>query len=404
MLKYLRGWLEAEIRGASPERCLNSLTAGNIPFWKLERQDEFTLRLRLYRSDWERARTEITRSLCVGRILRGRGFYRTFRGLKKRPVLLFGLILVLILAYLAQNVVWFVCVEGNERIPTSRILQILEEEGVRFGAWGPDLDSQFLKDRMLNRIPELRWLAVNLQGCIARVPVSERGETEPIAQNEGVANVVAARDGVLTELRVLNGLAVKEAGDAVREGDLLVSGLIECPTHTQATRAAAEVFADTRRRVRLIIPDTYGEKTYTGREMVCKTIIFQSFRRKISGNSSIFGTSCDRITKTEPLTLPGGYSLPLALETVTLREYRLTPKALTPEEKEEILRSRAQTRVRRELIAGTIRSADYTIKQEHGICVCTAEMSCSELISRTVPILLLGEDETYGENHQRGTD
>ena len=58
----------------------------------------------------------------------------------------------------------------------------------------------------------------------------------------------------------------------------------------------------------------------------------------------------------------------------------------------------------RELIAGTIRSADYTIKQEHGISVCTAEMSCSELISRTVPILLLGEDEINGENHQRGTN
>ena len=215
MLKYLRGWLELEIRGASPELCLNRFAAGDIPFWRPERVDPFTLRLRIYEAHRQRAEREISRSLCVSTVVRRSGFRRSFRGLKKRPFLLAGLAISLALACLAQNLVWFVRVEGNVRIPTERILRALAEEGVRFGAWGPALDSAYLKDRMLNRIPELRWLAVNRQGCIALVPLSERPETEPRREESGVANVVAARDGVLTELRVFNGLAVKAPGDAV---------------------------------------------------------------------------------------------------------------------------------------------------------------------------------------------
>ena len=404
MLKYLRGWIEAEITGAFPDQCLNRLAAKGVPFWHIRHIDEFSIRLRLYRSQWERAEREITKSLCVGKILRESGFSHSFYGLKKRPVLLIGMALSVTLACLSQNFVWFVRVEGNEKVPAAQILQIIGEEGVRFGAWGPDINSQSLKNRMLNRLPALRWLCVNRSGCIATVLLAERTETVPKEEESGVANVVAARDGVVTELRVLNGFAAVEPGDAVREGSLLVSGLADWTTHTQATRASAEVFADTLRTVRLKIPDKYGEKTYTGRVEVCRTLIFQRFRRKISGNSSIFGSSCDKIAETELLTLPGGFPLPIALETVTLREYTVTEKALTSEEAEEILRARAETRVRSELIAGLIRSTEITIRREAEAFQCRAEMSCNELISRTVPILLPGEEETNGENHQRGAD
>ena len=186
MLKYLRGWVELEIRGAAPELCLNRFAAGDIPFWRSDRIDPFTLRLRIYEAHRQRAEREISRSLCVSTVVRRSGFRRSFRGLRNRPFLLVSLAISLTLACLAQNMVWFVRVEGNVRIPTERILRALAEEGVRFGAWGPALDSAYLKDRMLNRIPELRWLAVNRQGCIALVPLSERPETEPRREESGI--------------------------------------------------------------------------------------------------------------------------------------------------------------------------------------------------------------------------
>ena len=104
------------------------------------------------------------------------------------------------------------------------------------------------------------------------------------------------------------------------------------------------------------------------------------------------------------LTLPGGFFLPIALETVTLCEYTVTQKALTSEEAEELLRSRAESAVQTELVAGMIRSTSMITEQADGVFQGRADLNCNELISRTVPVLLFGEDETNGKNHKRGAD
>ena len=179
MIRRLRGSLELELRGVSLERCLNRWVQAEIPFWDLQRQDELIARCRIYESDLDAARREAARAqtgLCV---LSCAGLPRLMRQLLRRPVLLVGVVLALITVLLLQNFVWFVRVQGNETVTTERILQALSEEGVRFGAWGPDLDSEDLKNRMLNRIPELRWLAVNREGGLVTVLTAERKQERP---------------------------------------------------------------------------------------------------------------------------------------------------------------------------------------------------------------------------------
>ena len=115
--------------------------------------------------------------------------------------------------------------------------------------------------------------------------------------------------------------------------------------------------------------------------------------------------SCDKMIKTTPLTLPGGFVLPVSVETATLREYTLTQVPLSQSEAEALLDRRARLRIQGELTAGEIRSVTATITKERGSFLYRGELYCRELISRTEPVLLFGEDETTnGENHQRGAD
>lgn len=405
MLRTLRGFLEIEIEGAEPELCLNRLTRKDIPFWKLRRTDAFRFECRIYQKHWLAAKKEITSALCTVQVLRTLGLPHALRGLRKRPILIAGMLLAFLLSYLAQYRVWFVSVEGAKDIPPDLIRRTIAEEGVRFGAWGPELDTQYLKNRMLNRIPELRWLAVNREGGIAHVLVSERDPKLPRMDMNLVTDVIASTDGIITGMSVLNGFPAVKVGDAVTAGELLVSGTQEWTTHIQATRAIAEVEAMTLHKIRLNMPSVSFQRVYTGREAVCRTLIFKRFRIKISGNSSIFGTMCDKMIETIPLRLPGGFELPISLETAILREYSLVPMEIGACEAEAELRSAARESVQRNLIAGTVETEEIQIQRTEALFCCEATLNCRELISRTVAAdPLFGEDVEYGQNHQRGTD
>lgn len=404
MLRFLRERLDLRIRGAAPERCLNRWTQADIPFRDLRREGDLSFRCRICGRDLARARREAARAQCELELLGSRGLPVLLRRLRARPVLSLGVPAAVALVLWLQGFVWFLQVEGNRELPRERILHALAEEGVAFGSWGPDVNSEALKHRMLNRIPELRWMAVNREGGVLHVLVAEREPEEPPAEPKGPASITAVRPGLIRELSVIRGFAAVEPGDRVETGQLLISGQAEWTTHIQLTRARGEVYADTFREKSLMAPETVLEKVYTGRVEQCRTIIFQRKRRKISGNSGIFGTMCDRMVKTSPWILPGGLELPIAVETMTLREYRLRQVPLSREAAETLLDREALRLTEGELVAGRVLTGSTAIQKKENSYRCSAAFNCLEQIGVTRPLELYGEDEDYGEAHQRGAD
>ncbi|MBO4418309.1 MAG: sporulation protein YqfD [Oscillospiraceae bacterium] len=396
MLRYLRGTASIEVTGASAALCLNRWTAADLPFWELETKSELVFRCRINLWQLEEIRREASRAWCDVCVLDRFGLPVVLGRLRSRPVLTAGLALVVLLAFFLQSFVWFLRVEGNDRVTDEEILRALWEEGVRFGTRGAAIDSEDLKNRMLNRIPALRWLAVNREGGVVTVQVAERQREEPPLETGGVAHIVAARPGIIREISVINGFSDRKPGEAVLEGDILISGIAAWTTHVQATRARGEVYADTLRVSELVCPASARKKVYTGRRETCVTVIFQRKRRKISGNSSIFGTNCDRMIKASVWTLPGGYALPLTVETETLLEYTLAPLALSQEQAEAMLGEESLRQTRGEMSAGRIEGGSAAIHKTQDSYHCRGVWNCLELISRTVPAELFGEDEVNG--------
>ncbi len=393
-----------EITGACPARCFNRWASSNLSVWHTVRRSEMVYTCQALAIELRELQREAARAQCEIRVLDRRGLPLLLRQLRHRPVLLYGLPLVVLLSLVLQNFVWFIRLEGNRSIPDAKILQALWSDGLRFGAWAPGLDSDQINSKLLNEIPELKWLTVNHSGGLVTVECAERERPEPFLETEGPADLIATRPGLIREIHVINGFAAVAAGDTVKAGDLLISGVMEWTTHVQATRAAGEVYAATLRSSELVCPSQYVEKRYTGRQTRCVTLIFQRIRRKISGNSSIFGTSCDRMIETINWTLPGGYELPVALEVETMREYRLLPAELPARAASEQLNLEAERLTSLALTAGTIESTKTVIQKTKDSYHCRASMNCVELISKTVPAELTREDDDYGEADQRGAD
>lgn len=401
---FLRGYAIVELMGAEPERCLNRFAQRGIAFWNVEKPDELHLRCRVLLRDAAAAEQAAMRELCSLECVKQCGFRAVFYGVLGRPVLVAGLVLAVALTLFLQNYVWFLQVQGNETVPARQILRELEALGVHFGTKGADIDSQMLKNQMLNRIPALQWLAVNRSGGLVTVLVSEREPDAVSRDRRTAANVVAKCDGVITSMSVLNGFAQVQSGDAVLAGQLLVSGVATWQTHTQVTRAMAEIYAMTLHDRQVTIPAEYTQKVYTGREHRHVTLILGRKRINLSGNSGIFSGTCDKMIDSRVLTLPGGYAFPLTVETEIVREYVPQPQKLPQSVAQTLLTEYIRSSVSRSMVAGTILQEDYRLTKAAGGYVLSAALCCEEMISRTEPLPLMGEDGEIGTDDQRGAN
>ncbi len=402
MTHFLRGYRGLRITGAEPVRCLNRFAEQALAFWRVRQPDPLHLELRIYPKDYSKAEQAALRAMCTVEPLDEGGLPSLIRPLKKRRILLIGVLLSALLALFLQNFIWVVRIEGNKTIPEQTIRHALTEEGVGFGSWGPGISGPLLRMRMQLRLPTIDWMAANRSGGVLTVIVEERQNADTAPKENGPANIVASRAGIIRSVSTLGGTAAVEVGDAVLTGQLLISGITTWESGSQLTRACGEVYALTCRQITVKMPQQRLEKQETGRTEHALYLIFGRNRRKIFGNSSISHTGCDKIVNREVCTLPGGDFLPLILEQVEYREYEIREAPIDERTAREALERFAVRTVRSQMIAGRVLQTHFELTKEQGCYVLRGELSCEEMISKTVPISILGEDEANGEIHQRG--
>lgn len=385
LIRYLRGSVRFRLTGAAPEQCLNALAAARLEFWDIEREDALHLSLSVPAREAERLQELALRCLCTAEVTERSGLRAQFGGLLRRPVLLLGLLAAAVATFVLQEFVWTIEVEGNDRLPAGQIVQALEELGIAPGTWGPSIDSPETRNRMLLRMPELAWLAVNRSGGRVQVLVTERQQPPDTRAPYAVANVVAARDGVLTEVSVTEGMRLCAVGDTVRQGQLLVSGYEDYGLFIRPVCASAEIYARTWHTGTVVTPAERLEKRYTGREWKQVTLIVGKKRIKLWGNSSISQQDCDKMI-VEKAVRTSGYAYPLRLETAILREYVLEPAPAPQVQTEKLLQEAWRRAVQAQMLAGRIDATQESLLMQGGLCILQAQSDCTELISRTLPL------------------
>ena len=121
------------------------------------------------------------------------GFAFAFWDLRKRPVFLLTVFLLLGLTWLLPSRVLFVEVEGNSRVESRAILEQAAQCGIGFWASRWEVRSEKTKNALLEALPELQWAGVNTRGCVAVISVRERPEEAQVDRQGTVSAVTAAQ-------------------------------------------------------------------------------------------------------------------------------------------------------------------------------------------------------------------
>lgn len=393
LVNRLRGQVRVRAECAFPERVLNLCGAQDLAFWDLRWESPTAFTCCLSRKDWRRLRQAGRNLDCAFDLVGREGAPYFLLRFRHRQALLIGLVSCALGLFLGSFFIWDFQVEGNETVPTERILRALEKNGVKRGTFGLSLNGEDIRNHVLLDVPELSWIGVNVSGCRAEVQVRERVPPPVLIDRRQPCNLVARRAGLVKKIQTINGVGCVVPGSAVTEGQILISGVED--TDTVGARVLAgmgKVEARTWYNLTASMPLTAPERRYTGKEKTGVSLIFGSRRIKFFSNSSIEGAEYDKITKRFSLSL---LSIPLPVTVVTevWRFYEAVPAPQSAAKLEKTAEAFLSAQLH-EMVDpyGEVKSTLCSVRQKGDTLSVTLSAECLEEIGKTAP--LYTEEET----------
>ena len=323
----LQGGVRLRMESAFPERILNLMSARALRFWDLHYESETEFSCTLSETDAAQLRALVVRwgGSCETVAVQGTPFF--LRRFRRRHALLISLCLAAVLLLWGSFFIWEFEVEGDSPYSREQILRVLAEEGVRLGTYGRSIDSELLRNRVLLRLTELSWISVRVSGCKAHVQVRSRVHAPELIEDLPPQNLVARREGLITQVAAQGGKAVVQRGSTVEKGDLLISGFVDYEGSAAASLpAAGRVEARTWYTLTCSLPRTSAEKKATGKHSYALSLVFGTHRIKIFGGTGIHGGECDTIINRKHWYL---FSLPLPIVSVWEKHSAYEPEEHT---------------------------------------------------------------------------
>lgn len=395
MWESMSGTLMLEITSADVPGLLNILNREKIKLHAVSYCSDLVITVKLAQAHYNKL-LEITEKHGASvKIQQKKGLCWTVMSLMKRPVLVTLAVFILLLSAFLSSRVFFIQVDGNKTIPVNLILESAEACGIRFGTSRRQIRSELVKNALLEKIPQLQWIGVNTQGCTAIISVREKTPAEQEHENKrGVCSIVAARDGVIQNCTVYKGNPLCTVGQAVKAGQTLVSGYIDCGIVTKTTKADAEIRALTFRELTFVTPKATLEKERVVQQKTDYAIILGKKLIKLTKDSGNLGVTCGKIYEENYLQLPAGFTLPIALVKQTSYYYEEIKSTAASADTNKWLNSFAQAYLQKKMIAGEIISAQTEMIDSQDVYRLKGQYACVEMIGQIKYEQMLGTGDT----------
>jgi len=390
------GMITVEIISADAVGILTKINQINVVLSNVVSIDELTICADVARKDYKKIHALVKDRNDQIKITQKKGIYWTVKGLLRRPVLLVGILIPILLSAVLPRYILFFEVEGNAEVSKQRIIEEAAKCGIDFGTLRRSLRSEQMKNALLESIPQLQWAGINTYGCRAVISVREKTAAEDETLDHSVCSIVAARDGVIRECTVQQGNSVCRVGQAVKSGQVLVSGYTDCGFMIKATHAKAEIYADTIRELLAVSPGAVSQRGEITGSKTKYSFVFGKNMINLYKDSGIWDTSCVKIYEQKNMTLPGGFQLPIGIIQETWVIYN-TELAEPPVQDDLYwMETAARDYLFSQMIAGQIIEKTQSLQIMDGRCVLNGQYACVEMIGQVKNEEIITKDAENG--------
>ena len=389
----INGALMAHLKvvGADISQALSKLTEEGIQLYDISYDDELTASFFVGRNEYKN--TVYILEKCGNSVtLQNKSFtpYPVLN-LLQRPMLIFGILMIVFISILLSGRILFVTVDGNSLVSSRKILEEAAVCGVRFYASAQSIRSEQVKNSLLQKIPQLQWAGVNISGCVANIRVEEKSTEENISLTESpVTSIVASCDGIIDSITVLDGNCLCQIGQAVRAGQTLISGYTDCGFRIIAQQAKGEIYATTIHNISMVFPTKYIRRTEEQTKHVSYQIKIGKKLINFNKGSGISPAVCVIMYEERYLSLPGNFQLPVSVIKKTVTSFETQSLMYTPDCKKA--EDTAQKYLLSTLIAGKVLQSDLKWQENDENVFLSAQYLCREMIGRTKKELVIQGD------------
>ncbi|NPV52795.1 MAG: sporulation protein YqfD [Firmicutes bacterium] len=221
---YLRGYVIIKVKGRSPEKFINLATSRGFRLWDVYKAGDRFLVARVEAARMKQLASLLKTANCRASIEERVGLPFIAARALRRKILVAGAVLFCIALYLLSSFIWFIDIDGTQKIGKGRILQVLRSMDIRPGVRKRSVDLSAVERRVLSELREVAWVGASLEGTRLRVEIAEKKLVE---EKHGLTDVVAAKDGLIVEAIFLAGLPLVREGDTVQKGQVLIRGYLK---------------------------------------------------------------------------------------------------------------------------------------------------------------------------------
>ena len=167
--------------------------------------------------------------------------------------------------HLLGRSVWSIRYDGLDAATRSRVEQTLYSMDICEGAVLTQEKLRLAEKQLMDGDEAFGWVSLNFEKGRLVVEASPALQKPAIESNDPV-DLVAAADGILLEVNVQEGFAVKSVGQTVAAGDVLVSAYKPDPYEQPVeSHAKGLVVAAVKKTYQCVQPSTYEVQALTGR-------------------------------------------------------------------------------------------------------------------------------------------
>jgi similar to stage IV sporulation protein len=266
------------------------------------------------------------------RVLKRYGVYFRMRRYRKRYGLLAGGLAFFAVITAMSNYVYDVRVSGEELLTERQVKETVSRFGVKPGVPARGINTSQAEIKTLLALPELSWISIETSGSRVNIKLSEReNRDKPQVPLNVPCNVISSADGVISDIKVYGGSASVKKGDAVLEGEILVSGVVSDTAGNVTLRhASADIIALCSDTAEFFVPYTARKTVQNGIETRRKYLEF------LGTDYPLFIFSENPVTARyrEEYVRPSvfGFKLPFRVKTAIYDHYDTFEVTLSPDD------------------------------------------------------------------------
>lgn len=254
LYRIVFGFLRVCIYGDFKERALTLCAQNGITLWN-NRLKEGKIECNILVKDFRLLRSVLRGNGVKVHILKKRGVPFILNRYRKRSGILVGAVLFFAIIQLMSGYIWIIDVEGNSKVSTAKILSACHSVGLDIGIRKDSFYPKLKREELMLKLDGVAWSSLNVEGSRLTVNVTEIKESD---KEKTYSNLKAASDGIIEKMDITSGTSVVSVGQAVKKGDLLVSGIIETTDVTRFVNSRGKVYAKTKEEI--VLSENYSQK------------------------------------------------------------------------------------------------------------------------------------------------